>query len=379
MGFGFDIYLSRRDFIKIASSLFGFLLFGKADAKELLPKLGFKRKKEALFWEPLENKEIRCLLCPRKCIVEDGRRGFCRARENEGGIYYTLTYGNPCAVHIDPIEKKPFFHVLPGTYAFSIATSGCNLRCKFCQNWRISQAKVEETFNFDLPPKVAADLAKRLGTFTVTSTYTEPTVFFEYSLDIAKRANELGLIYTYHSNGFINQKPLLLLSDYLKAACIDLKGFSDKFYNDMSDAWLSPVLATLKTLKKKGVWVEIVNLVVPTKNDDEKMIKDMVLWIRDNLGDDVPLHFTRFFPRYKLLNLFPTPIKTLEMAKEIALSFGLKYVYIGNVPGHKAQNTYCPKCGMLLIERKGFFVENMKIKDGRCPKCGEKIPGVWSI
>ncbi len=373
-----NLFLSRRDFLKVLGSIILPFLLGEAHGKNIYPILGFKRKVKALYWKPLNDRDVKCLLCPRECIVEDGSRGFCGARENNGGIYYTLTYGNPCAVHIDPIEKKPFFHVLPGTFAFSIATAGCNLRCKFCQNWRISQTTVEETYNYDLSPKEVASLSKRYGCMTVTSTYTEPTVFFEYSLSIAKNARKLGLLYTCHSNGFINEKPLIELSKYLNAACIDLKGFSDSFYKNMSDAWLSPVLRTLENLKKEGVWVEIVNLVIPTKNDDEKLIKDMCRWIKENLGRDTPLHFTRFYPMYKLLSLPPTPVKTLEKARSIALSEGLRFVYIGNVPGHPGENTYCPNCGMILIKRRGFLIEKNVISNGRCPKCGEEIPGIWS-
>ncbi len=370
---------TRREFLKLLGKGLLFLLLPKKGSSQGIgPELGFYRKKKALFWKPLENGLIQCQLCPRTCIVEDGESGFCRTRENHGGVYYTLTYGNPCAVHVDPIEKKPFFHVLPGTFAFSIATSGCNLRCKFCQNWRISQVTVRDTYNYNLPPSLVVELARRARVYTITSTYTEPTVFIEYGLEIAKNAKEIGLLYTEHSNGFINVKPLLKLCEFLDAACIDLKGFSEEFYRSMSSAWLSPVLRTLETLKSKGVWVEVVNLVIPTKNDRTSMIRDMAKWIRDHLGPETPLHFSRFFPLYKLKNLPPTPISTLEMAIETAISEGLKFVYIGNVPGHERENTFCPSCGNLLIKRRGFWVEKNDIRDGKCPHCGKEIPGIWS-
>ncbi len=370
---------TRREFLKILGGLLASILVPiPARSSKLEPSLGFYRKKKAMFWERLPSGDVHCLLCPRECIVEDGKRGFCRTRENIKGTYYTFTYGNPCAVHIDPIEKKPFFHVLPGSFAFSVAVAGCNLRCKFCQNWRISQVTVSETYNYDLPPEMVPKLLKSYNVFTVTSTYTEPTVFIEYGLDIAERVKDLGFLYTEHSNGFINEKPLLSLCEYLDAACIDLKGFSEDYYREMSNAWLSPVLRTLETLKKNGVWVEVVNLVVPTKNDSDTMIRNMAKWIRDHLGPETPLHFSRFFPLYKLKNLPPTPVETLEKAIDISMAEGLKFVYIGNVPGHKRESTFCPSCGALLIKRRGYLIEKNVIKDGKCPYCGEKIPGIWS-
>jgi len=333
--------------------------------------------REAMFYEKLPDKYVQCLLCPRKCTLPPGSTGFCRVRENINGILYTNAFSNPTAVHIDPIEKKPFFHFLPKTSSFSIATAGCNLRCIFCQNWQISQISPKEAMNFYLPPEAIAMLAKKAGCATIAYTYSEPTNFYEYMLACAKEAKKLGIRNVYHSNGYINEKPLRELMEYMDAANVDLKGFSEDFYQEMSSATLAPVLETLKTLKKGGVWLEITNLIIPTKNDDPKMIKEMCAWIVKNLGPDVPVHFSRFYPLYKLTNLPPTPVETLEKAVEIARAEGIHYAYIGNVPGHPGEDTYCPKCKRLLIDRLGYNILQNNIVNGRCKFCGEKIPGVW--
>ena len=331
----------------------------------------------ARFWERLENNKVQCHLCPNECILSVGERGRCRVRENQGGRLVTLVYGLPCAIHVDPIEKKPLFHVLPASRAFSIATAGCNLRCKFCQNWQIAQNPPEMTVNFDLPPKKIVQMAKEKNCPVIAFTYTEPTVFYEYMYDVAVEAKLAGIKTVMHSAGFINPEPLRQLCPYLDAANIDLKGFTDEYYRKMSQGRLDVVLRTLKILKEEGVHLEITNLIVPTKNDDPKTIRKMCRWIKENLGEDTPIHFSRFWPMYRLQNLPPTPIKTLEQARTIALSEGLQYVYIGNVPGHEAENTYCPKCHRLLIRRIGYHILENNIRDGRCKFCGYKIPGIW--
>jgi pyruvate formate lyase activating enzyme len=372
--------LSRREFLKQTACFLG--SFGlsllPSSASSLSLKQGFIRTKVSPYFKRLEGKTIMCTLCPRFCVVPEGKRGYCEVRENRGGVYYSLVYGNPCAVHIDPIEKKPFFHVLPASMAFSIATAGCNFDCKFCQNWEISQARPEETINFDLPPEVVVSLAKKYHCAAITSTYVEPTIFYEYMYDIGKLALKENILNTCHSNGYINPAPLKALCRYLDAACIDLKGFSEKFYREETEGSLAPVLETLKILRQEGVHIEIVNLVIPTKNDDMKMIKEMAIWIKENLGEEIPLHFSRFFPCYKLKNLPPTPIETLEQAREVALKAGLKYVYLGNVPGHPAENTYCPHCQRLIIKRLGYQIQAMHIKEGHCAYCGTPIYGIWS-
>jgi pyruvate formate lyase activating enzyme len=331
----------------------------------------------ASYWEPLPDKWVRCMLCPRTCVVPPGGRGYCEVRENRGGTYYTLVYGNPCAVHVDPIEKKPFFHFLPATTAFSVATAGCNLDCKFCQNWQISQARPEELYNYPLSPEELVEAAIRSGSRSIAYTYSEPTIFYEYMLATAKLAHERGLRNVCHSNGFINEEPLRELCQYLDAADIDLKGFTDEYYRDMTAGSLAPVLRTLEVLREEGVHLEITTLLVPGENDDPAELSAMCLWIRENLGPDTPLHFSRFHPQHRLQNLPPTPVESLEEARRIALESGLKYVYIGNVPGHEANSTYCPECGAIVIHRIGYSVDPCGLADGACSRCGTPIEGVW--
>jgi pyruvate formate lyase activating enzyme len=344
-----------------------------------LPQITAKDNlKEALFYQKLDNKAVQCQLCPRYCFIANGARGFCQARENRDGTLYTLVYAKPVAIHIDPMEKKPLFHFLPSTPVFSIATAGCNLRCKFCQNWEISQAKPEEVDYVYLEPKDLISKVKESGSPSIAYTYSEPTIFYEYMLETAKLAKLFGIKNVMHSAGYINEEPLRRLAKYMDAANIDLKGFSNDYYARMCEATLEPVLNSLKILKQEGVHLEITNLVLPGYNDDPDTITKMCLWIKENLGPDTPLHFSRFFPMYKLINLSPTPVEALEKARKIALGCGLRYVYIGNVAGGAAENTYCPKCKELLIERKGYFVLQNNIKDGKCKFCDEKIAGVWN-
>lgn len=344
-----------------------------------LPVAFSKEKlKEALYYDKLDNKFVQCRLCPRSCTIPPGSRGFCGVRENRDGALYALSYARPVAIHIDPIEKKPLFHFLPGSTAFSIATAGCNLRCKFCQNWEISQRKPEEVDYIYLEPKDLIQRVKDSGSPTLAYTYTEPTIFYEYMLESAKLARAEGIKNIMHSAGFINEEPLRGLAKYLDAANIDLKGFKEDYYRQMTEGGLEPVLRALKILKEEGVHLEITNLVLSGYNDDPETMTKMCLWIKENLGADTPLHFSRFFPMYKLVSLQPTPVETLEKARAIALGCGLKYVYIGNVAGHPAENTYCPKCKEILAERRGvFLISGINIVDGKCKFCGEKIAGVW--
>ena len=380
MNLFFEKVVSRRSFLKKCGlvTLGGAILpklvkFGNAQEA----KIGFIKPQKALYYEKLQKKKIKCLLCPRKCIITKGNRGFCRVRENRDGEYYTLVHSNPCAVHIDPIEKKPLFHFLPGTTALSLATAGCNFTCKNCQNWDISQANPEHTINFEISPERMVNLALEYNALTIAYTYTEPTVFFEYMLDTAKAAKKKGILNMYHSNGFINQKPLLELTPYLDGANIDLKGYSNKFYQDITGGTLYPVLETLKTLKKQGVWLEITNLLIPFRNDSTSMIKNLCQWVKDELGNDTPIHFSRFSPQYKLQNLPPTPIETLKKASEIAHNTGLHYVYIGNVPGIPEENTYCPNCGKIIVGRKGYNITVINLKKNRCKFCKTEIAGRW--
>ena len=378
--------ISRREFCRLCalsgtglviSPLLMDLLDKSAQASEEKGGKGFINIKEAMFYEKLDNNTIQCHLCPRNCILKNGMRGFCRAREPRNGKHYSLVYGNPTAVHIDPIEKKPLFHFLPASTAFSIATAGCNLRCKYCQNWQISQLPPEETSNQYLPPRAVVEAAVKYKCSTIAYTYTEPSVFYEYMLDTAKIAKTSGIKNIYHSNGSLNPNPAEELAQYLDGANIDLKGFSQEFYSKISQGYLDTVLNTIKLLKKKSVQVEITNLIVPPLNDDMKSIRKMCQWIRDEVGRDTPLHFSRFSPTYKLKNLSPTPVKILEEARKIAMRERLQYVYIGNVPGHEGESTYCPRDGKMLIRRIGYKVLENNVVKGKCKFCGTEIAGVW--
>jgi pyruvate formate lyase activating enzyme len=332
----------------------------------------------ALYWSTVPGDKVQCFLCPRQCLIPSGERGFCRARKNIQGKLYCLTYGQPVAIHLDPIEKKPFFHVYPGTQSFSIASAGCNLRCKFCQNWEISQIDPESVKVNFVSPQEIIKAAKDSGAKTIAFTYTEPTTFYEYMLDIAKLAKAQGISCVMHSAGFINPEPLRQLARYLTAADIDLKGFSEKYYASFCQGSLKDVLNSLKILKEAGVWLEVTNLIVPTANDSDEDIANLCLWVKDNLGPDTPLHFSRFFPMYKLLDLSPTPLETLLRAGEIAKRTGLHYVYIGNIRQDAGEDTFCAVCGKLLIKRAGYSILENNIIQGKCKFCGAKIPGIWN-
>ena len=335
---------------------------------------------EARFYEKLANRKIKCKLCPRECNVGDKERGYCGVRENRGGVYYTLVHSRVCAAHIDPIEKKPLFHYLPGTVAFSIATAGCNVNCKFCQNWDISQSRPEQLPADFAPPQRIAAIAKQNNCPTIAYTYSEPVVFSEFLMDTADAGHQAGVRSIVVSNGYMQQEALKQAYGKMDAVKIDLKSFSESYYAKVVTGQLKPVLDTLVTLCKMGKWTEIVYLVVPTLNDSETEFRGLAQWIKANLGSDVPLHFTQFHPEYLLKNLPITPVPTLERAKAIADAEGLHYVYIGNVPGHPAQNTYCPQCRKLLVERTGFTANSLLIrKDGTCPQCKHLIPGIWHV
>ena len=365
-----------KKFIRITSALVLFIIFvitasQAAENKDLFSHV-------ASFWHKIKDTIVQCDLCPRRCVLSDGRRGICTARINKGGTLYTLAYGNPVTLQVDPIEKKPFFHVVPGEVAFSLAVAGCNMRCLFCQNWQISQSRPDETEHYNLSPEEVVGLAIKSKCRFIAYTYTEPTIFYEYMLDIAKVAKQRGLRNTMHSCGYVNHEPLIGLLKYMDAVNVDLKGFSNAFYNKMGlMAELQPVLETLKTIKAQGVWLEITNLVIPGENDSPELIRKMCIWIKENLGDDVPLHFSRFVPLFKLANLPPTPVEKLQEAYRIAKDVGLKYVYIGNVPGNPQENTYCPNCNKLLVSRTGYMINEVNIKDDHCKFCGYKISGIW--
>jgi pyruvate formate lyase activating enzyme len=321
---------------------------------------------------------IRCLLCAQGCEIRAGQSGKCRARMNVKGELRSLVYGRPAAIHIDPIEKKPFYHFLPGSSALSFGTSGCPLRCKFCQNWELSQSTPGD---LDAPFTSAVDMAAAAAsrrTPVIAFTYNEPTVFTEYLLDVAVAAQARGVRSVMVSCGFANEAPLADICRAVSAVKIDLKGYSEEFYRTVCGAELQPVLRSIKQIAKSGRHLEIVNLVVPTLNDSEKSLKGLAAWVAGELGPDVPVHFTRFHPDYQLLNLPPTPVSTLERARDIAMDRGLRYAYVGNVPGHAGNNTYCPGCRRVVIRRENFFVTEIHLKNGACEYCKHAIAGVWT-
>jgi pyruvate formate lyase activating enzyme len=310
--------------------------------------------------------------------VADAERGYCGVRENRSGEYFTLVYGRACSVHVDPIEKKPLFHVLPGAAALSLATAGCNMECRFCQNWEISQFRPEQVPSVEAPPEGVLAASRRRRTPVVAYTYNEPTVFYEYLRDAARLTAAQGVRNVVISNGYIQEAPLRELAPHLAAFKVDLKAFTERFYAEQCSATLAPVLATLRTLSALRLWTEIVVLVIPTLNDDEDSNRAMFRWVAANLGPEVPLHLTRFHPTYKITNLPATPVATLETLHAIARQEGLRFAYLGNVPGHPAESTYCPQCNTRVIERYGYVVNAMSLKGGHCPKCDRAIPGVWA-
>ena len=340
--------------------------------------LGIKKKPEllhkAMFYQKLKNNYVRCDLCPNNCVLKENEIGTCNVRQNIEGELYTLVYNRPVSINIDPIEKKPLYHFYPGSLILSIATVGCNLRCNFCQNWTISQTKPDEASAYNATPEQIVEMAKENNCRSIAFTYTEPTIFYEYMYDIAKLAKENDIKTVWVTCGYINEEPLRKLAKVIDAANIDLKGFSEEFYSTYTTGSLQPVLNTLKIAKEEGMFFEITNLVIPDANDDPIKIREMCKWIKANLGDKYPLHFSRFFPNYKLMNKPPTPVKTLEMAYDIAREEGIKYVYIGNVAA-SAEDTFCPKCGKKIIDRSGYMIGDIHIKDGKCEYCGEDIFG----
>ncbi|MFC1752723.1 AmmeMemoRadiSam system radical SAM enzyme [Thermoproteota archaeon] len=380
----FEKLYSRREFLKkLYLALLGlgmcFFLLDRFSRRNISTS---SRKaidlKEAMFYKKLSGNTVQCQLCFRNCIVSKGSRGFCKNRENLSGKLYSMVYAKPSAIHVDPIEKEPALHMLPGTNILCFGTAGCNFTCKFCHNWHLSQRSIEEMNYTDISPEAAVELAIKKKTPTISFTYNEPLSFYEYVYDTAKLAKDRGLKILWHSNGSINPEPLEELLRYTDSVTIDLKGFTDKFYQDSSNAKLDPVLQTIKTIRRKGKWLELVNLHIPTLNDNPGDVERMCSWIKDNVGSETPLHFSRFSPSYKLTNLYPTPISTLERAYRIAKESGLDYVTIGNLPGHNNNSTFCPKCEKRIIHRMHFMVLANHVEKGRCKFCGKDIPGIWS-
>lgn len=333
---------------------------------------------EARHYRKLPGGGIECEICPRHCKVTDLERGYCGTRENRKDVYQTLVYGRPCAVNIDPIEKKPLFHYYPGTTALSLATAGCNVNCKCCQNWDISQSRPEQTDNLNLPPAEIVELCRQRGVPTIAYTYNEPVIFYEFMYDIAELGHKKGIKSVMISGGYVEEKPLAELIPHLDAIKIDLKAIRQTYYRDYVDGELKPVLDRIVQTRKSGIWLELVYLVIPTLNDSEAEFRELAEWVKGNLGTEVPVHFSRFYPQYLLKNLPPTPPATLERAHAICRAEGLEYVYLGNLPGHPAESTYCPACGKMVIERRGYQIGAVNLADGRCRFCNHLIPGRFS-
>ncbi len=323
--------------------------------------------KPALFWKPRADKTVQCNLCPRFCKIKPGQYGVCRSRKNVDGKLYSAVYGKLISYNVDPIEKKPFFHFAPGSQVFSFSTTGCNLRCAFCQNWNISM--VPEPKGQDVNPEEIIRIAKGQGIQGIAYTYTEPTIFYEYALDTMKLARKEGMFNVWVSNGYTNPEPIRKASRYLDAVNVDMKG-DMKFYQKLCGVPNEePVRRALLEYKRRKVWIEVTNLIIPGHNDKPEQIKRLVTWVKKSLGVETPIHFTRFYPNYKLVNVSPTPVKTLERAYKIAKDMGIHWAYVGNVPGHKYESTYCWKCGELLVRRLGYELGKWY---ERCPTCGQK-------
>jgi pyruvate formate lyase activating enzyme len=332
----------------------------------------------ARWYKKLPLQRVQCQLCPKQCRVDHTERGFCGVRENHHGQYRSLVYGKPCTINIDPIEKKPLFHLLPGAQTFSLATAGCNMDCRACQNWQISQARPEQIRSYDLPPEKVVKAALSYGSKLISYTYTEPVVFLEYVIDIAKLARQKGICNCMITGGNIEVAPLKEACHVLDAIKVDLKAFNEQTYITNNRGELKHILRTIETVKKSGRWLELVYLVIPTQNDSEKEIQKMCRWVKTTLGKDVPLHFTRFHPEYRLKHLPPTPYSTLKRCFQLARAEGLHFPYVGNIAGQEGEDTHCPRCQKALIKRRGFTVLQNVLQKGTCPACHTPIPGIWS-
>lgn len=335
--------------------------------------------KEAYYYDKIPaTGEVICRLCPHKCILREGEMGDCRVRANVDGKLRTLVHERPITMHLDPIEKKPFFHFLPTKKTLSIATAGCNLRCRNCQNWQISQLSAFETDNVEiLSAQSVVNLAKKYNAEIISYTYNDPIVFFEYMLETSKLAHKNGIKNTIVTAGYINEEPMEELSKHIDGATVDIKGMTNDFYDRFNTGELDPVLDAIKVMKKQGVWLEISYLVIPGENDTNQDFDKFSNWVKDNTGAGTPVHFLRFFPHYQLKSKPATPVSTLKRARKRALNSGLKYVYIGNVRDSETEDTFCPHCNKKIIDRNGYRMKSLNVKDGRCSFCNEPINGIW--
>ena len=334
---------------------------------------------EAWLYEPYKEKSVRCFLCRHRCIIKPGERGICGVRENNDGVLNTLVYGRVIASHIDPIEKKPLFHMMPGSLSFSIATVGCNFKCQFCQNADIAQMPKDQNRKIvgnPVKPEDVISAALNGHCASIAYTYTEPTVYFEFACDTAKIAKAEGLKNVFVTNGYMSPEALNMVSPHLDAANVDLKAFNNDFYRSYCGAKLEPVKETLKLMKELGILVEVTTLLIPGLNDNPEELNRLAGFIHGELGPETPWHISRFHPTYRMTDRSPTPVETIVMARDIGVKAGLRYVYVGNVPGENGENTFCYNCGNLLIHRWGFSIRKNSIENGKCPHCGAKIDGI---
>jgi pyruvate formate lyase activating enzyme len=371
--------LSKREFLKKSALCTGGLLCSSwLNSSYSFPgNESNKWTKEAMFYT-VTPRGVKCGICPNDCTLRPGELSDCRNRINQSNKLYTIAYGNPCAVHIDPIEKKPLLHFHPKSTIFSIATAGCNFGCLNCQNWEISQQSPGKTRNYDLMPEKVVEVCIEKKCPSIAYTYAEPISFYEYMYDTSRLAHENKIKNVMVSNGYINQAPLEKLVPYIDAANIDLKAFRDDIYLRLTAGQLQPVLNSLKILKENNVWLEITNLIVPSWTDDFDMITQMCDWLVENGFDETPLHFSRFHPTFKLTQLPETPVSTLIKARNIALKAGCRYVYIGNAPGKGFENTICPQCGKTVVERRGYTILDYQISGNKCKNCNTIINGIWN-
>jgi len=337
-----------------------------------------RMNKEALLWDSLDDKRVHCHLCAHECRIPESKFGICGVRQNVDGILYTLVYGQVIAAHVDPIEKKPLYHFLPGSLSYSIATVGCNFRCGFCQNWQISQASRRDgagASGATLMPEEIVEEARRNHCLSISYTYTEPTIFFEYAYDTAILAKKAGLANVFVTNGYMTRQALEMIKPYLDAANVDLKSFSEAYYKKNCMARLQPVLDTITSLKQLGIWFEVTTLIVPDENDSDEELSQIAGFL-SGVDKDIPWHVSRFHPDYRFLDHRATPIETLKRAREIGREKGLRYIYLGNVP--EGANTYCYRCQALAVERRYMGMERCNLKNGHCPACDSEIKGIWS-